>query len=145
VEETSGVQKLKSGYNCAQAVFSSYAGRLGLDEDLCLKLATGFGGGMARSQEVCGAVTGGILVIGASMGRGTAEGKEQQELVYGKVREFMEAFAQEAGSIHCLDLLGGCDLRSPEGRSSFVADGLVERCHACIARAMRLLDQTIFA
>ncbi len=145
MDENRGVAKFKSGYNCAQAVFSSYADRLGLEEDHCLKLATGFGGGMARAQEVCGAVSGGILAIGAMDGRGLSEGKDQQELVYSKVKSFMEAFAEKEGSVRCFDLLGGCDLRSPEGRNRFVQEGLAERCHGCIATATRILDKMLFA
>jgi C_GCAxxG_C_C family probable redox protein len=53
------VQKFTSGYNCAQSVLSSFSNDLGLDENTPLKIACGFGAGMGRKQEVCGAVSGG--------------------------------------------------------------------------------------
>jgi C_GCAxxG_C_C family probable redox protein len=62
-----------SGYNCAQAVLDAFRDETGLDEDLALKIATGLGAGMGRKQEVCGAVTGGILVLGLRHGRGRAD------------------------------------------------------------------------
>jgi C_GCAxxG_C_C family probable redox protein len=44
--------------NCTQAVLLSFAAENGLDESIALKIASGFGAGMARLQETCGAVTG---------------------------------------------------------------------------------------
>lgn len=55
------VEKFLSGYNCAQSVLFAYGPELGLDQERALKLATGLGAGMGRRDEVCGAVTGGVL------------------------------------------------------------------------------------
>jgi hypothetical protein len=44
------------GYNCSQAVFSTMARHCGIDEDLALKVASGFGGGIGRMQKTCGAI-----------------------------------------------------------------------------------------
>jgi C_GCAxxG_C_C family probable redox protein len=52
------------GYGCAQSVLATYAGEFGLDEGLALRLATGFGSGMGRMCEVCGALTGAFMVVG---------------------------------------------------------------------------------
>ena len=65
--------KFTSGYNCAQSVLWAFRDEVGLEEDVALKLATGLGAGMGRKQEVCGAVTGGILVLGLRHGRGRAD------------------------------------------------------------------------
>ncbi|MCX6089677.1 MAG: C-GCAxxG-C-C family protein [Candidatus Atribacteria bacterium] len=63
------ISKFLGGYNCAQSVFYSFCDDLQFDKNTALKLACGFGAGMGRKEEVCGAVTGGILVIGAKYGR----------------------------------------------------------------------------
>ncbi|MCL2797413.1 MAG: C-GCAxxG-C-C family protein, partial [Firmicutes bacterium] len=52
------VELFNSGCNCAQAVFSVYCDELEIDKETALKIAHGFGAGMGRLQEVCGAVTG---------------------------------------------------------------------------------------
>ena len=52
------------GYNCAQAVSCACAGDCGVPSELVVKLATGFGAGMGRTQETCGAVSGAILALG---------------------------------------------------------------------------------
>ncbi len=62
--------KFSSGYNCAQSVLWAVAPRLNLDGETALKIACGLGAGIGRSQEVCGAVTGGILALGMKFGRG---------------------------------------------------------------------------
>ena len=61
-------EKFLAGYNCAQAVLYAFCDELGFDKDTALRLACGFGAGMARKQEVCGAVTGESLPSGSSMG-----------------------------------------------------------------------------
>ena len=50
-------------YNCAQAVVVPFAGDAGISEETAMRFADGFGGGMRRGA-VCGAVTGGIMVLG---------------------------------------------------------------------------------
>ncbi|MBQ3054503.1 MAG: C_GCAxxG_C_C family protein [Oscillospiraceae bacterium] len=50
-------------YNCAQAVFMAFADQAGLDLDTADKIASNFGAGM-KAGSVCGAVTGGLMVLG---------------------------------------------------------------------------------
>ena len=46
------------GYNCCQAVVAANADRLGIPFEALMKLASPFGGGLARQREVCGVGTG---------------------------------------------------------------------------------------
>ena len=62
--------KFREGYNCAQSVLFSFCEELGLDAETALKLSCGLGAGMGRQGEVCGAVSGGIVVLGLKFGRG---------------------------------------------------------------------------
>ena len=47
-----------SGYNCAQSVLIAFSDMTGFDEKTSAMVASGFGGGMGRMREVCGAVSG---------------------------------------------------------------------------------------
>lgn len=85
--------KFEEGYNCAQAVLYAFREDLQLDENDALKLACGFGAGMGRKEEVCGAVTGAILALGCKYGRGVHDDPAATELTYTKTRELMDAFA----------------------------------------------------
>jgi C_GCAxxG_C_C family probable redox protein len=102
--------KFLEGYNCAQSVLYSFCHELQIDENTALKIACGFGGGMGGKQEVCGAVTGGIIVIGSKYGRGKNDERSARELTYAKIRELMERFSEKHGTFICRNLLNGCDL-----------------------------------
>jgi C_GCAxxG_C_C family probable redox protein len=103
----------KQGYSCSQAIMAAYGPSLGSDRDTALKIASGFGGGMGRLAETCGAVTGAFMVLGLEFGSPTSD-RETKEAVYTRVRDFAERFKARHGSICCRDLLG-CDLNTPEG------------------------------
>ncbi len=134
------VERFLSGYNCAQAVLYAFGPDLGLDAERALKVATGLGGGMGGRGEVCGAVTGGILALGLKYGRGEKEEKSVAQQAYQKTGELMAAFERVRGSCMCRTLLGGCDLRTPEGMRRFREENLHQKvCVGCVRTAGELL------
>ncbi len=114
----SAVDCFSKGCNCAQAVFSTYAPHFGVSEQQALRIATGFGAGMARLQEVCGAVTGGVMAISAAKGMNHPTEKMAKENTYEVVRDFVDRFHALHQSILCRELLG-CNLNTAEGRKEF--------------------------
>ena len=131
-----------SGYNCAQAVLDAFRDETGLDEDLALKIATGLGAGMGRKQEVCGAVTGGILVLGLRHGRGTTDDHSATERTYLRTRELMDRFAAKHGSCLCRQLLQGYDLATEEGLQRAKADDILNKvCRPCVQTVVEILEQ----
>ena len=103
----------KDGFTCSQAIMAAYGPTVGLDRDAAIKIASGFGGGMGRLAETCGAVTAAFMVLGLKFGSPTTD-RQAKEAVYALVREFAARFKAIHGSIICRDLLG-CDLNTPEG------------------------------
>lgn len=95
-----------SGYNCSQAVFLAFADKYGVDDDTATKLASSFGGGMGRSREVCGALSGALLVNGMETGTTDLGDIAAKTKNYESAREIMEAFRNDNGSIYCKELLG---------------------------------------
>lgn len=135
------MEKFKSGYNCAQAVFYVFHDELGIPEDTALKVSCGLGAGMGRKQEVCGAVTGGILVLGMRHGRGSNDERSAQDATYGKTKELIEAFAAKHGTCNCRELLDGCDLSSVTGLMQFKATGLLKKvCMPCVETVIQFLE-----
>lgn len=57
-----------SDCNCAQAVLEAFSDVTGLEKGFAAKLASSFGGGMGRMREVCGAVSGMLMVAGLLYG-----------------------------------------------------------------------------
>jgi C_GCAxxG_C_C family probable redox protein len=97
---------------------------------------------MGRKQEVCGAVTGGVMVLGLRHGRGAADRRSVTEALYPMTREFMDGFAARNSSYLCRDLLSGCDLTSEEGQRYFKEHGLLEKvCKPCVRSAAKILQQ----
>jgi C_GCAxxG_C_C family probable redox protein len=134
------VEKFLSGFNCAQSVLYAFGPELGLDGETALKVATGLGGGMGGRGEVCGAVTGGILALGLKYGRGEKAEKGVTREAYQKTGELMAAFERVHGSCMCRSLLGGCDLRTPEGMKRFREEDLHHKvCAACVRTVGEIL------
>jgi C_GCAxxG_C_C family probable redox protein len=139
---TAATDLFLKGYNCAQSVLYTFKEESGLPESTALKMASGFGAGMARKEEVCGAVTGGIMVLGLRHGRGAQDGREATELTYQKTRELMDRFAAKHGSYVCRQLLDGCELTTEAGRQYFKENNLLHSvCKACVQSVVEILEQ----
>lgn len=92
-----------SGCNCSQAVFAAFADVVGLTETAAKKVSVGLGGGVGRMREVCGAVSGGAMVLGFVFGGENGENKAE---AYKQVQKFAESFKAYNYSVICRDLLG---------------------------------------
>lgn len=101
------------GYNCAQAVFCAFADQMEIEKELALKLSSSFGGGMGRMREVCGAVSGMFMVLGALEGYSSPEDNNEKKELYSKVQKLAEEFKNENGSIICRELLGAGVSQTP--------------------------------
>lgn len=133
----------KEGSNCSQAVLSVYAEELGLSRKMALKIARGFGGGMGRMAQTCGAVTGAFMVLGLKYGNADIHDKEARERIYGLVREFIRRFESRNSSIVCRELLG-CDISKPEGAMAAKENGLFTSvCPKLVREAAEILDEMI--
>lgn len=87
---------------------------------------------MPRKQEVCGAVTGGILVLGLRHSRGEQQDRAATELTYAKTRQLIETFHQRHGNFVCRRLSNNCDLTTAEGQRTFKENDLLNRvCRPC--------------
>ncbi|XHR28686.1 MAG: C-GCAxxG-C-C family protein [Chthoniobacteraceae bacterium] len=137
-------EKLVSGYNCAQAVLYSMCDKVGMDAQTALKLATGFGGGIARGGHVCGAVSGGIFALGLCLGRGENADKTATEYTYARVQELMATVQAKFGSCLCRDLLEGRDLNSPEDKASYqAADCLHKTCVPLVRAVVEYVEERV--
>lgn len=108
------IDRFAQGFNCSQAIFSAFATRLGLPSEIALKLSSPFGGGIAREGQVCGALTGALMVLGLQHGNVDPEGKEN---TYQIAEEFIRKFKERHGTILCREIIG-CDISTPAGLQS---------------------------
>lgn len=110
------------GYNCAQAVALAFTEELNMDEATVAKMASSFGGGMGKLREVCGSVSGALLVYGMLRGYSDpADGKAKADH-YAHVQDFAGRFKAEHDTIICRELLKNIALKkehtsAPEERT----------------------------
>ncbi len=137
-------KKFSEGYNCAQSVFYAFCDDLNFDKNAALKLSCGFGAGMGRKEEVCGAVSGGIMVIGVKYGRGENDDISLMEETYKKTRALLDLFTDRHGSFICRNLLNGCELTSPEGRQEYKQQDLRNKvCKPCVESVVQIIEEMI--
>ncbi|MFA5403761.1 MAG: C-GCAxxG-C-C family protein [Ignavibacteria bacterium] len=132
----------KGSYSCSQSVFAAYSEKFGIKEKDALKIALGFGGGVGRTQDICGAVTGAIMVMGCRYSdENDIEGSK--EIVYSKTKELITKFKKIHNNIDCLDLTG-VDFSKEGGRELFKNLNIHEnKCKGYIVNVCKILEELI--
>lgn len=135
-----------SGFGCAQCVASVFSEELGVDEVTAQKFALGFGGGVGRSGEICGAASGGVMVLGMKYGVNTMDGeanKTVKETVYQLDQRFLQLFKDRAGAIRCNEILG-FDMNDPDAVKDAREKGVIpSRCDKCIQDSVEILEKLL--
>ena len=131
-----------SGYNCAQSVAVAFHEELGLTEGQAARMASAFGGGMGRMREVCGAVSGMLLVLSCLYGYDTPGDDASKKVLYTQVQELAAKFREENGSIICREILKNPP--SDPNPTPRTADFYAKRpCAKMVMTAARLMDEFI--
>ena len=130
--------RFAQGLNCAQAVLSAFAAQFGISEETALRLASPFGGGIARRGQVCGALTGALMALGLHSGNSTPQGKEETYLIS---EEFVRAFQKRHGAILCRELIG-YDVSTAEGLQAARAKKIfADICPAVVAGTTEMVEK----
>ena len=146
------VELFKQGFNCSQAVFASCADLYGIeDEQLALRLAASFGGGMGRMRLVCGAASGMFMLAGLHNGSATPHDSDGKMANYAFVQQLAGEFKAKYGSLICAELLGlapkgQCDCKLDlDPRPAERTPEYYEKrpCSEMIAEAVRIYLRTI--
>ena len=131
-----------SGYNCAQSVAVAFCDVTGLTEKQAAKMSSAFGGGMGRMREVCGAVSGMLMVLSFLYGYDTPGDDAGKKVLYTQVQELAGKFREENGSIICREILKNPP--SDPNPTPRTADFYAKRpCAKMVMTAARLLDKFI--
>jgi len=128
------VKLFDSGYNCAESVLLALSEKFNQNSPIIPRIATGFGAGVGRSGQICGALSGAVMAIGLRIGcdKGEAE-KEKRNTIYENVGQMIREFEKEFGSSQCRTLTQ-CDFRTSEGREKYRDKGLRKKlCQKFIA------------
>ena len=124
--------------NCAQSVLTSFCEDFGLEKDLAMKIARGFGGGMGQSGGTCGAVTGAYMVLGLAH-QPSADTFQDEAGMAATVVEFNRKFTALRGSLKCTELIG-YDLSIPEkAAEAFQKNVFTNVCPGLVRDAVEIL------
>jgi C_GCAxxG_C_C family probable redox protein len=117
----------KEDLNCAEKILqgANIAYDLGLDKE-ALKLAAGFGGGMAI-EDKCGALTASLMVLGKLF---VEERAHESTRIKELTKELFDEYQKEMGSIDCAPL-----------KEKHRTEEL--KCRNVITKAAELLDRMV--
>ena len=104
----------EGGYNCCQAVVLAYNDLFGIDDETAAAMSSGFGGGMGRMREVCGSISGMVMLAGLIRPATDPTVKDWRTANYALVQEMAGEFKAINGSIVCKELLGLVPLGSSQ-------------------------------
>ncbi len=107
------------GYNCAQAVLLAFAEDFGFTKEELAGIALCFGGGMGIGST-CGALTGGLMVLGLNQKAQTPPAPGEKPAASGKAKELTRAFEEMHGTALCREILA-----LPEGKDKKLCSSLV--------------------
>jgi C_GCAxxG_C_C family probable redox protein len=134
---------MRGGFNCAQSVVKAFGSELDAQEDAVVGMASGFGGGVGRTGEICGALTGAALVLGARFGHADPAETGKRETTYAAVQKLLDAFRKEHGTVLCRELIGA-DMRDPEALARARAEGVFSRkCPMLVESSARILGEIL--
>ena len=143
--EEKALQAFSDGANCAQAILLAYRDDLGMDEKTAARLASSFGGGIGRLREVCGAVSGMMMVYGLLKGYDDIKDPAVKKAHYANVQALAASFREENGSIICRELLSlpkneqSDPIPTPRDAKFYHS----RPCAAFVASAARILDEAL--
>ena len=123
--------------HCAQAIFAAYGEQLDLgkvDFDTCMKIASAFSGGIARTGNVCGAITGALMVLGLRYG--------DVEKSNGIAVNLFDEFKSLNGSIICRELINH-DLITDKDLKQAFKNGSFDNCPKFVEDVAMILEKQL--
>ena len=132
-------------FHCSQAIAAAGQEKLGRGNDEVVRAMGAFGGGLGGNGEVCGALAGGLAVIGLRYSRAAADEKENprmwadaQELV----RRFRDEIVNQDKTIYCRDI--ACvDWSDLEQTKAFYKGDKVKRCIRIVGETAMVLGEML--
>jgi len=119
-------------YNCAESVFKSH------EKDIDSSIATPFGGGVGKTNQICGALAGGLMVLGIKYGRKTNQ-EPQQKAQYISAKLVTE-FSDKFGNTTCNNLTD-CDLSTKHGKEKFKLPERREKCKSFVEFVDKFIEE----
>ena len=133
----------KQGYNCAQSVLMAFSDLTGLAPETGFAMAGGLGGGLGGShQEVCGAISGGVMVLSLLHPHTDGADRAGKVRTYAITKEFRRRYEAVFGLTRCGDLLRarpGVTEKNPASARL----GVTAHCDNMVVTATEIVEQML--
>lgn len=119
------------GYNCAQAVICAFEDKAEVDSKTLYMLAEGFGAGIGNRNNICGALSGAVMLAGAVESAGDVNTPSKMD-TYKKSGRIAEIFEEKCKAVAC------CDIKGLKTGTPTVS------CEECIVIAVEAANEILF-
>ena len=126
------------GWNCAESVYLTIF-RDYYKMDVTPKTVTAYGGGIARTGSICGAVN--VAIMGISQKYGRENPKQLFYITQRPVFEFLERISGKFGSVICSKITN-CQLTTKEGIAKFRDEKVKEQ--KCTPLVREVIEAFLF-
>ena len=131
----------KKGFNCCQSVLAAFSDITGISEQMSFDLCGGFGGG-AGTGELCGALSGAIMVLGAMTPVDAADPVGSKKRTVALSKELQKRFSEKFGALRCHDLLQN-KFTPDDTTPAAKAMGLTGHCDIMIVTAVEIVEEML--
>ena len=133
----------REGFSCAQAVAGAFADLTDLSKEQLMAATCGFGGGVGGSRgELCGAISGGVLVLNLLHPHTDGGDRAGRKAAYAAALEFRRRFEAVFGMTRCGELLAarpGVTEKNPASARL----GVTAHCSNMVVTAVEILEQML--
>jgi len=134
------IEFFNDGFNCAQSIIGAYEDKLGHNTHVLMDMASGFGAGMGRLQETCGAVTGAFIVMSSLTNQNLPGAKERLDQ---DIQDFAARFRERFGELSCKGLIR-YDLNSEKERQQAHEEEVFDKkCQRYIEFSVETLEELL--
>lgn len=124
------------GFLCVESVLKALADMKGVESEYIPAISSGLAAGVARTCQICGAVSGAILGLGLWFGRREPVAGDRKPYWYSRL--FLDRWMETHSTSNCTELLG-IDLDDSEEYKVFKSEGMWEnKCKRYIREATGL-------
>ena len=135
----------RKGLNCAQSIVKAFSAELGVEEQAAVKMTAPLGAGLGFNGQVCGALSGAALVLGARFGNTEPADTAGRDKAYAAANELLEKFEKEYHTVLCGELLSA-NLKNPAELKCAREEGVfTTRCPVFVASAAKILEEILAA
>jgi C_GCAxxG_C_C family probable redox protein len=135
------IDLFSGAYSCSQAILIAFSDDIGIDEDLAFRIGAGLGGGVGRTQSICGAISAGAIVLGMKYATYLPDDIESKNRLSSFVGEFVNECKQAIGAVDCLHITG-VDFTNTELKAFATESGHFKRvCNNAIMHVASILER----